>query len=64
MSVRQTTEPAAPQVPEPAEAEALRAEIRQDMRVLASYVVEHGDPAAELRGMVEAPDAGAVSSLR
>ena len=41
MSARQTTEPA--------EAETLRAEIGQDMRVLANYV-------AELREIFEAPD--------
>jgi post-segregation antitoxin (ccd killing protein) len=39
------------------EAERLRAEIRQDMDVLARYVAEHGDPAAELREMFGAGDA-------
>jgi len=48
MSARQTTEPA--------EAETLRAEIGQDMRVLANYVAENVDPVAELREMFEAPD--------
>ena len=39
------------------EAERLKAEIREDIKALASYVAKHGDPAAELRDMFEAPDA-------
>ncbi|MCW3476252.1 type II toxin-antitoxin system CcdA family antitoxin [Limobrevibacterium gyesilva] len=39
------------------QAEALRAEIRQDMDALARYVAEHGDPAAELREMFAADHA-------
>jgi len=39
------------------QAERLRAEIRQDIDVLARYVAEHGDPAAELREMFEAGNA-------
>jgi post-segregation antitoxin (ccd killing protein) len=39
------------------EAERLKAEIRDDIKALATYVAEHGDPTAELRDMFEAPDA-------
>ena len=38
-------------------AELLRAEIRQDIAVLADYVAAHGGPAAELREMFASPDA-------
>jgi post-segregation antitoxin (ccd killing protein) len=37
--------------------ELLRTEIHQDMAALADYVAAHGDPAAELREMFDAPDA-------
>jgi hypothetical protein len=56
MRASQTTESAVPQAPEAREAELLQAEIRRDMKVLADYVAEHGDP-AELREMFEARDA-------
>lgn len=39
------------------EAEKLREEIRQDMRALAAYIEQHGDPVAELRDMFDPPDA-------
>jgi post-segregation antitoxin (ccd killing protein) len=39
------------------EAEVLRVEIRQDMKALADYIAEHGDPAAELRAMFDPSDA-------
>ena len=39
------------------EAEVLRAEIREDMKALADYIAEHGDPAAELREMFDQSDA-------
>jgi antitoxin CcdA len=35
----------------------LREEIRQDVRALAAYIEEHGDPVAELREMFDPPDA-------
>lgn len=35
----------------------LYAEIRHDMLALADYVAAHGDPAAELREMYDAPHA-------
>ncbi len=37
------------------QAEILRDEIRRDRDALARYVAQHGDPAAELREMFEAP---------
>ncbi|HEY2133621.1 MAG TPA: type II toxin-antitoxin system CcdA family antitoxin [Acetobacteraceae bacterium] len=39
------------------EAEVLRTEIRQDVKALADYIGEHGDPVAELREMFNPPDA-------
>jgi post-segregation antitoxin (ccd killing protein) len=39
------------------EAEVLRGEIRQDMKALADYIAEHGDPAEELREMFDSSDA-------
>jgi hypothetical protein len=38
------------------ESDLLRAEIRQDMKALAAYIAEHGDPAAELRELFEGRD--------
>jgi post-segregation antitoxin (ccd killing protein) len=39
------------------EAEKLKVEIQKDIKALADYVAEHGDPVAEWREMFAAPDA-------
>lgn len=39
------------------EAEKLKAEIHKDIKALATYVAEHGDPVAEWRDMFAAPNA-------
>ena len=57
MNASRIAEAALAQALKTREAEVLRAEIRQDMKALADYITEHGDPAAELREMFDPPDA-------
>ncbi|HUD62574.1 MAG TPA: type II toxin-antitoxin system CcdA family antitoxin [Acetobacteraceae bacterium] len=57
MNASRIAEAALAQALKAREAEILRGEIRQDMKALADYIAEHGDPAAELRDMFDPPDA-------
>jgi post-segregation antitoxin (ccd killing protein) len=57
MNASRIAESALAQALKAREAELLRGEIRQDMKALADYIAEHGDPAAELRELFDTPDA-------
>ena len=57
MNASRIAETALAQALKAREADVLRGEIRQDMKALADYIAERGDPAAELREMFDPPDA-------
>ncbi len=57
MNASRIAEAALAQALKAREADVLRGEIRQDMKALADYIAEHGDPSAELREMFDPPDA-------